>query len=47
MIFFPPRGEGFGARGEEIPLGLGQQGGVGGCWGLEAQKLAWRGFRKL
>lgn len=28
MTFFSSEGEGFGGRGEEVPLGLGQQGGV-------------------
>lgn len=36
-FFFFSSGEGFGGRGEEVPLGLGQQGGVNGCWGLGAQ----------
>lgn len=41
MTFFSPplplREEGFGGRDEEVGLGLGQQRGVDGCRGLEAQ----------
>jgi hypothetical protein len=37
MMFFPPRGEGFGGRGEEVLVSLGQRGGSSGQFGSEGR----------